>query len=266
MNANGTDQINLTQNSATDDVPFWSPDGLTISFVSNREASDYDLYTMNPDGTNLFKLTSDNFDEVGWYFWSPDGFRIAYDSAVDGDYEIYVINRDGTNQRQLTSNNASDRFSSWTWEGTKIVYISDRDGNNELYIMDPDGGNQINITNDPGDDYTPSFSPIYEVGGGCFIATAAYGSYLDPHVQVLRDFRDVYLVTNSFGRALVKFYYTTSPPIAHFIRKHESLRTATRYVLTPVVYGFKYPGGALLLLIGCIVTPIVWMKRRGRLA
>ncbi|MFQ5900770.1 MAG: DUF11 domain-containing protein [Thermodesulfobacteriota bacterium] len=99
-------------------------------------------------------------------------------------------------------------------------------------------------------------------GGGCFIATAAYGSYLDPQVRVLRDFRDDYLLTNSIGTAFVEFYYSTSPPIADFIREHETLRTVTRWGLTPLIYGVKYPGGAFMMLIGFILIPVVWRKRK----
>ncbi|WP_168058585.1 InlB B-repeat-containing protein [Candidatus Manganitrophus noduliformans] len=85
-------------------------------------------------------------------------------------------------------------------------------------------------------------------GGGCFIATAAYGSYLDPHVKILRDFRDRSLLTNLPGRLFVEAYYRASPPIADVIRKHDSLRTVVRWTLTPLVLLIAYPWGGVALL------------------
>lgn len=98
-------------------------------------------------------------------------------------------------------------------------------------------------------------------GGGCFIATAAYGSYLDPHVMVLRHFRDNVLLKSKPGTAFVEFYYKYSPPIADFIAKHDDLRMLVRIALTPVVFTAEYP---LLLFIIMVVVVGYCMVRRPR--
>lgn len=92
-------------------------------------------------------------------------------------------------------------------------------------------------------------------GSGCFIATAAYGSYLHPQVQRLRNFRDDYLLTNAPGRAFVALYYHFSPPLADFIAKHEVLRVVTRLALTPLVFAVVQPLIAIvtLLLFGALL-------------
>jgi len=64
--------------------------------------------------------------------------------------------------------------------------------------------------------------------GGCFIATAAYGTDTAKEIDILREFRDTVLLPNSLGAKFVSLYYKTSPPIADFISQHEVLRTAVR--------------------------------------
>ena len=72
-------------------------------------------------------------------------------------------------------------------------------------------------------------------GGGCFIATAAYGSSLDSHVDTLRSFRDQYLETNPLGSAFVSLYYKVSPPMAEFIDAHPGLKPLVRFALQPAI-------------------------------
>jgi hypothetical protein len=86
-------------------------------------------------------------------------------------------------------------------------------------------------------------------GVACFIATAAYGSPLEPHVQALREFRDRHLQQFALGRAFIGFYYRHSPPIADLVAAHDSLRLLVRAVLTPVVLIVVHPVGSLAAFI-----------------
>jgi YVTN family beta-propeller protein len=130
--------------------------------------------------------------------------------------------------------------------------------------------NIITVTMDSAKNCYALFYSIYVNTGGstpgsydtnyyCFIATAAYGSYLDPHVEVLRAFRDEYLLTNAAGRNFVEWYYENSPPVAEYLSQHEGLRAVVRLLLTPVVYGIMYPVTALMLLTG-IASLLLWKR------
>jgi Tol biopolymer transport system component len=69
MNADGSEQTRLTNNSDCDTFPAWSPDGLRIAFDSGRDG-DFDIYVMNADGSGQTRLT-DNFIPIGCLV--PDG-------------------------------------------------------------------------------------------------------------------------------------------------------------------------------------------------
>ncbi len=97
-------------------------------------------------------------------------------------------------------------------------------------------------------------------GGSCFIATAAYGSYLHPEVMTLRVFRDRHLLTNLPGRVLVAAYYKTSPPIADFIREHETVRFIVRILLVPIIFAVKHGWLALSAILILALTAFVRMR------
>ena len=71
--------------------------------------------------------------------------------------------------------------------------------------------------------------------GGCFIATAVYGSSMSPNVRILREFRDRFLIENKMGKSFANLYYKYSPPMADFIIKHDNLRMIVRISLFPLV-------------------------------
>jgi YVTN family beta-propeller protein len=98
-------------------------------------------------------------------------------------------------------------------------------------------------------------------GGGCFIATAAYGSDMAPEVQALREFRDRRLLTNPPGRAFVAFYYRHSPALADAIRPHDGVRAAVRATLRPLVWTVQHPAPAALLSL-LAVAAFALRKRR----
>lgn len=73
----------------------------------------------------------------------------------------------------------------------------------------------------------------------CFIATAAYGTPFEEEIQILRNWRDNYLIKKDLGKFFVKVYYWFSPPIANIIRNNDNLRKLTRAILNPIVKYFK---------------------------
>lgn len=72
-------------------------------------------------------------------------------------------------------------------------------------------------------------------GGYCFVATATYGNYNHPFVQVLRTFRDETLAHNAWGRAFIEWYYENSPGLAAFIADHSVVRGISYLALAPLV-------------------------------
>jgi hypothetical protein len=84
-------------------------------------------------------------------------------------------------------------------------------------------------------------SPVI-TNSGCFIATAAFGTALEPRINVLRNFRDNELIKTEAGSMLVDTYYKISPPIANVIRQHESLKALVRVGLEPVIFVLDHAG------------------------
>jgi V8-like Glu-specific endopeptidase len=196
-----------------------------------------------------------SFADVGLHTYMPVVFAVAPPSIHLAGYPSSV--RGETNSRAMWHS-----FGDVTGVTDRIIYYdADTTGGNSggpvwestsgprrivaVHVVSAPGGCRFVSQNQANIETWMMWKPASagEGGGGCFIATAAYGSYLDPHVQTLQNFRNRYLLTNRLGRELVTLYYRYSPPLSGLIRNHESLRMITRVLLTPVVLAAEYPLG-----------------------
>ena len=132
------------------------------------------------------------------------------------------IHDSGTEVSITATPNTGYEFTEWTGDASGTT-------NPITIIMDSDKSVKANFK------ATPTPEEPKKKKGGCFIATAAYGSPLHPHIDILRKFRDKHLMTNRIGRTIVNFYYKYSPPIANFISKHKLLKIAVRIRLRPLI-------------------------------
>jgi hypothetical protein len=105
--------------------------------------------------------------------------------------------------------------------------------------------------------------------GGCFIATAAHGSYVLSHVKLLGEFRDQYLLTKAPGKSFFKWYYNNGPHAANHIEERDWLKPMVRVLLMPLV-GISYllarSSLATVTLLGCFLTlgALIFKGRRRR--
>ena len=159
MNADGSDQRQLTSTPGNSNGPAVSPNGQRIVFHSNRGGGT-DIYMMNVDGGDVIRLT--NLTALGpsahFANWSPDGQQVVFNSFVQ-PRDIYVINTDGTGLTNLTNHPSDDLRADWSPDGRTIAFVSNRDGNQEIYLMMPDGTEPVRLTFTAGADANPDWSP-----------------------------------------------------------------------------------------------------------
>ena len=139
--------------------------------------------------------------------------------------------------------------STWMKEGSRLNHNSGAPSTIEIQVTSLSGV-QAGV---------PSSSSASGNGGGCSIATVAFGSTGDKYVQILRDFRDRKLAHRWIGRKLIAVHDRISPFVADFLRQHAGARAVVKYSLLPLV-GFAYLAlriGTLLLLGGMVCVALV---------
>ncbi len=194
VNADGTGFQQLTNNTAHDECPSFSPDGKKIAFSSIRDGN-YEIYLMNSDGSDQQRLTHSPENEHH-ADWSPDGTKIAFSRYTDQSHaNIFVMNADGSNVQQLTSNAGENMRPDWSPDGAQILFNTNKDGNYEIYLMNADGSNQQRLTNTTAFEIFPQLSPD---GNKIIYARIVMNPfYGEIHIRNLDGSGDVALTRNS---------------------------------------------------------------------
>jgi PKD repeat protein len=159
---------------------------------------------------------------------------VTFTATISGGSPPYDLEwdfGDGDTESQSTDTDTaqiSHTYAAGTWQAW-VEVTSTSGGGTETQTVQ--AAIRISATTPPDGDGDGDGTPP----GTCFIATAAYGSPMEPQVELLREFRDRFLLTHPTGQSFVMLYYAFSPPAAEFIAQHDSLRTAVRAALLPVV-------------------------------
>lgn len=219
----GTYPVN-TNSSPTPSVTLPHYSFAFYRFIPSTTATNLGITLTSSSGISAMLFTKDSLGNLSETQFSDGGGYVAVSSTSDQSEAVLLL---------VNTTDVDGKTASFSTDGSTGT--------------DNTGGSTTDTTKDAYDNIK---------GSGCFIATAAYGSYLHPQVKVLRDFRDNYLLTNGPGRVFVAWYYRSSPPLADIIAHHTWLRTLVRLALTPLVIFVAYPlasGGALLLAVSSTI-------------
>jgi Tol biopolymer transport system component len=159
MGADGSNVTRLTDDPLPEFMPVWSPDGSRIAFVREADpvpAAFTGIYTMNPDGSDVKRLSSSDGGSDFWPSWSPDGAQIVFAAIRREDWGIWTVDANGSNEQLILGGTGAGYVDNpvWSPDGSLIAFVGnmtvdDYSPEDALYVMRPDGTDVTPIADAP---------------------------------------------------------------------------------------------------------------------
>lgn len=230
---------------------------INTSVLSNASGADgFKAITYKEDKTLEQQDATCEFtaNETGCEIYCPEGAYLDIPSlkARAGVTVLNVIHpRNSTSRIGLDTTKTYAAFASYEPDGLKQSACAIGMAKENSSLSELNGGDAAK----PGD-------------ATCFVATAAYGNALHPHLVSLRWFRDRILVLTKPGQAFIRFYYQHGPGWAAWLKQHETARQAVRYGLfLPAAYLSSWrvqPWLTLTLTLSVIIGVTLFLNRPRR--
>ena len=192
----------------------WDPKDIEPGVPTNFVFTIRDSYTDSPMRLSDYTFVIiQNNEEL---------YRVSGNAAVGGDFEKFTFAEDQTGPTII-----------------KFENIRNTGQETEFALVVVEGAVVGKVVEEAVIEEVVATQESEEEGGGCLIATAAYGSEMAPQVQLLREIRDNQLMNTESGSAFMsgfnELYYSFSPTIADMERENPMFKEAVKLGLTPML-------------------------------
>lgn len=279
---------NSTEDNETDDsdssstttatIPQTVEQSISVTFDNKAPGVPESAETEGGDKRIVFRvsppvLADDSHENVSEYHVSLTGLFESNGSEIEKTIKY----------TDTVSSDSYDQTWEFTIRGKDGYELINNDTNNPKYIykavisckdlagnIDPENS----LSTEAFAVTTYGFWSNYEKNGGkddggfCFIATAGFGSYFHPNVEILRNFRDSVLSKFSLGKHFIKFYYKNGKAPAELIRHKPFLKKLSRSILMPLVIFAWFLTSRIgnIILILWFGTLLLFLFRKNRKA